>query len=118
MLAGGKPLPDVIPSFKTPNCEREIADHPSLKPQHFLRIVVRSLLPLGQGVILDPFMGSGSTIAAALAVGYEGIGIEMDKTFYSLAQKSVLPLSLLYPRLTGDSLDYADANGSVEEFHE
>ena len=118
MLAGGKPLPDVIPSFKTPDCEREIADHPSLKPQHFLRIVVRSLLPLGQGVILDPFMGSGSTIAAALAVGYEGIGIEMDKTFYSLAQKSVLPLSLLYPRLTGDSLDYADANGSAEEFHE
>lgn len=118
MLAGGKPLPDVIPSFKTPTRERDIADHPSLKPQHFLRIVVRSLLPLGKGVILDPFMGSGSTVAAALAVGYEGIGIEKDKTFYSLAEKSILPLSLLYPRMTGDALEYAEANGSAEEFHE
>ena len=118
MLAGGKPLPDVIPSFKTPTCEREIADHPSLKPQHFLRIVVRSLLPLGKGVILDPFMGSGSTVAAALAVGYEGIGIEKDQTFFSLAERSILPLSLLYPRMTGDALDYAEANGAVEEFHE
>ena len=118
MLAGGKPLPDIIPSFKTPTREREIADHPSLKPQHFLRIVVRSLLPLGDGVILDPFMGSGSTVAAALAVGYEAMGIEMDQKFYSLAEKSVAPLSALYPRMTGDSLSYVEANGSAEEFQE
>ena len=32
-----------------------------------MRIVVRALLPLGEGAVLDPFMGSGSTIAAALA---------------------------------------------------
>lgn len=118
MLASSKPLPDVIPSFKTPIREREIADHPSLKPQHFLRIVVRSLLPLGDGVILDPFMGSGSTVAAALAVGYEGVGIEMDDKFYSLAEISVPRLAALYPRMTGDALDYAEANGSAEEFHE
>lgn len=118
MLAEGKPLPDVIPSFKTPTREREIADHPSLKPQHFLRIVVRSLLPMGRGVVLDPFMGSGSTVAAALAVGYRGIGIEMDEAFYSLAEKAVLSLSELYPRLTGETLDYAGANGSSKEIHE
>jgi site-specific DNA-methyltransferase (adenine-specific) len=118
MLAGGKPLPDVIPSFKTPSREKEIADHPSLKPQHFLRIIVRSLLPLGKGVILDPFMGSGSTVAAAIAVGYEGVGIELDRTYYALAEKAVLPLSLLYPGMAGDCLEYAEANGSVEEFHE
>lgn len=55
MLEGGKPLPDVIPSFKTPAFEREIADHPSLKPQHLLRIFVRALLPLvkwGQTVFI------------------------------------------------------------------
>lgn len=118
MLAGGKPLPDVIPSFKTPSREREIADHPSLKPQHFLRIVVRSLLPMGRGVVIDPFMGSGSTVAATLAVGYEGIGIEMDDTFYSLAEKAVVPLSELYPKMTGETLEYVEVNGSAKEYHE
>lgn len=118
MLAGGKPLPDVIPSFKTPAREREIADHPSLKPQHFLRIVVRSLLPMGAGVILDPFMGSGSTVAAALAVGYQGVGMEMDHQFHSLAGKSVPLLAALYPQMMGDTLDFPDANGAAKEFHE
>src|SRR5260370_4450829 len=50
--------------------EEAISSHPCLKPQHFMRIIVRALLPLGEGTILDPFMGSGSTIAAAKAVGY------------------------------------------------
>jgi len=35
-------------------------NHSCLKPQHFMRIIVRALLPLGTGAILDPFMGSGS----------------------------------------------------------
>lgn len=118
MLAGSKPLPDVIPSFKTPAREREIADHPSLKPQHFLRIVVRSLLPMGRGVVLDPFMGSGSTVAATLAVGYEGIGIEKDELFYDLAEKSVAPLSHLYPKMRGDTLEHAEVNGTTGEHHE
>ncbi len=67
--AEGMPLDDVIPSGRTAAREKEIADHPSLKPQAFLRRVVYSSLPLGNGVVLDPFMGSGSTIAAAEAVG-------------------------------------------------
>jgi DNA modification methylase len=118
MLSGGKPLPDVIPSFKTPPRERKLADHPSLKPQHFLRIVVRSLLPMGHGVVLDPFMGSGSTVAATLAVGYQGIGIEMDEEFYALAERAVAPLSDLYPRMNGETLEYAEANGSGKELQE
>ena len=118
MLTGGKPLPDVIPSFKTPTREREIADHPSLKPQHFLRIVVRSLLPMGRGVVLDPFMGSGSTVAAALAVGYESIGIEMDQDFFTVAEKSIIPLSELYPKMTGDILEPVEMNGSANEYQE
>jgi len=44
-------------------------------------------LPLGYGIILDPFMGSGSTIAAAEAVGYMSIGIEKDRRYYSVAKK-------------------------------
>ena len=118
MLEGGKPLPDAIPSFKTPQREREIADHPSLKPQHFMRILVRSLLPLGQGVVLDPFMGSGSTIAAALAIGYEAIGIEIDSTYFALAERAIDPLSALYPGMNGSTIDCFETTGTSVEYKE
>ncbi|MFA5775887.1 MAG: DNA methyltransferase, partial [Ilumatobacteraceae bacterium] len=64
-----QPFGDVILSAPTRSAEREIARHPSLKPQDFLRKLVRAVLPLGHGVVLDPFAGSGSTLAAAEAVG-------------------------------------------------
>jgi site-specific DNA-methyltransferase (adenine-specific) len=51
--------------------------------------VVRGVLPLGQGVILDPFAGAGSTLAAAEAVGYESVGVEKDAYFFDLARKAV-----------------------------
>ncbi len=105
MLPGGKPLPDVIQSFKTPENERAVADHPSLKPQHLLRILVRSLLPMGTGVVLDPFMGSGSTLAAAQAVGYASIGIELDADYFKLAQAAVPRFAALYPTVKGEFLD-------------
>ena len=104
MLEGGKPFPDILQSGKTPKREKLIADHPSLKPQQLLRIFVRMLLPLGEGRILDPFMGSGSTLAACQAVGVEGVGIELDPTYFDLAQKVIPQLSALYPEITGASL--------------
>jgi site-specific DNA-methyltransferase (adenine-specific) len=87
--ADDKPFPDVIPSERTPKRERDIANHPSLKPQSFLRRVVHASLPLGEGVIVDPFMGSGSTIAAIEAVGLAGIGIERFRDYYEVAQKAI-----------------------------
>ncbi|MEY2878911.1 MAG: hypothetical protein RLZZ15_1291 [Verrucomicrobiota bacterium] len=109
MLAGGRPLPDVIPSFKTPERERELADHPSLKPQHLLRILLRSLLPLGTGRILDPFMGSGSTLAACTALGIESIGFEIDETYFALAKRAIPQLAALYPEFDGSTLETPDA---------
>lgn len=105
MLERGKPLPDVIFSAKTPECERRIANHPSLKPQKLLRLFVRSLLPLGEGVVLDPFMGSGSTLAAAEAIGYRSIGIEVNKEFYDIAVKAIPQLASLYPLDKGKSVE-------------
>ena len=84
-----RPFGDVIPSSPTHKSERALAPHPSLKPQDFLRTVVRGVLPLGQGVILDPFAGAGSTLAAAEAVGYESVGVEKDAYFFDLARKAV-----------------------------
>ncbi|WP_416192858.1 DNA methyltransferase [Nitrobacter sp. TKz-YC01] len=87
--ADGNPFSDVIPSERTSKREKDIAPHPSLKPQSLLRQVVRAVLPLGIGVIADPFMGSGSTVAAAEVVGYQCIGIERHANYYSLAKKAV-----------------------------
>lgn len=52
-----------------------------LKPQDFMRQIVRAALPLGKGIILDPFMGSGSTIAAAAYLGLASIGLEVKGVF-------------------------------------
>jgi hypothetical protein len=63
-----EPFTDVIRSAPTRAEERAIAPHPSLKPQAFMRHIVRAALPFGIGIVFDPFMGAGSTIGAALAV--------------------------------------------------
>lgn len=81
----GAPFSDVIPSERTPKRERAISDHPSLKPQSFLRQIVHAALPLGEGVIVDPFMGSGSTVAAAEAVGVRCVGVERHADYYEAA---------------------------------
>lgn len=88
-----RPFGDVISSSPTHKSERALAPHPSLKPQEFLRSVVRGVLPLGEGVILDPFAGSGSTLAAAEAVGYSSVGIEKDHHYFDMARKAVSRLA-------------------------
>ena len=65
-----QPFGDVITSAPTRKQERSLAPHPSLKPQAFMRKIVRAALPLGEGTILDSFAGAGSTLAAAEAVEY------------------------------------------------
>jgi site-specific DNA-methyltransferase (adenine-specific) len=91
----GRPFEDVIESERTPRRERDIADHPSLKPQSFMRQIVYAALPLGRGVVLDPFMGSGSTIAAAEAVGYPSIGIERYADYFSMSREAIPKLAEL-----------------------
>jgi site-specific DNA-methyltransferase (adenine-specific) len=89
-----KPFGDVIPSSPTHKSERSLAPHPSLKPQGFLRVLLRSVLPLGEGVVLDPFAGSGSTLAAAEAVGYQSIGVEKDPHYFDMARKAIPKLTM------------------------
>lgn len=95
-LSEERPFGDVIKSSPTPKNEKEIAPHPSLKPQAFLRAVVRGSLPLGEGIVCDPFAGSGSTLAAANAIGYESVGVEMDASFVKLAKQAIPKLSELF----------------------
>jgi site-specific DNA-methyltransferase (adenine-specific) len=94
-ISEAQPFGDVIRSAPTRPNERTIANHPSLKPQAFLRQVVRAILPLGEGTVLDPFAGSGSTLAAAEAVGYNSIGVELDSTYLRIASEAIPALSRL-----------------------
>ncbi|MBI4529024.1 MAG: site-specific DNA-methyltransferase [Deltaproteobacteria bacterium] len=77
-----------IPSARP--VERLLARHPSLKPQALMRFLVRASLPLAKGVVLDPFMGAGSTIAAAVHLGLKSVGVELDPKYFSMA-KSAIP---------------------------
>jgi site-specific DNA-methyltransferase (adenine-specific) len=92
-ISQDRPFGDVIRSSPATQRERRIANHPSLKPQSFLRQVVYAALPLGEGVVLDPFAGSGSTLAAGNAVGYPTIGVEKDPVYAEMAARAIEPLS-------------------------
>ncbi len=94
-ISAERPFGDVIESSPTRATERKLANHPSLKPQAFLRKVVRGVLPLGEGIVLDPFAGSASTLAAAEAVGYRSIGVERDSAYFELARKALPRLASL-----------------------
>ena len=60
-----------------------------------MRQLVRAALPLGSGVILDPFMGGGSTIAAAVHTGYRSIGLESDRQYFRVAERAIPELARL-----------------------
>jgi hypothetical protein len=90
-----EPFRDVILCSPTRSPEKDIAPHPSLKPQRFLRRVVRAALPLGIGIVYDPFAGSGSTLAAAEATGYHAIGTDSDRQYFAMAKQAFTRLSSL-----------------------
>jgi DNA modification methylase len=94
-ISAAEPFKDMIYSSPARGRERQIAPHPSLKPQAFLRQIVRASLPLGQGTVLDPFMGSGSTVAAAEACGLESIGLEIQREYFEIAENAIPQLAAL-----------------------
>lgn len=96
-ISADKPFGDVIESHPTRAAEKKLANHPSLKPQSFMRQIVRAALPLGEGVVLDPFAGSGSTLAAAEANGYDSIGVERDPEYVKLAIQAIPLLAAYMP---------------------
>ena len=101
-ISEDSPFTDLITSGRTPSEERELAGHPSLKPQEILRELVCAVLPLGKGVILDPFMGSGSTVAAAEALRLSCIGVEKNAEYFELSKTAIPKLSAV--RVAKDQL--------------
>jgi DNA modification methylase len=62
--------------------------HPTVKPTDLMRYLCRLVTPPG-GVVLDPFMGSGSTGKAAMLEGFEFIGIEREAAYHAIAERRI-----------------------------
>jgi DNA modification methylase len=62
--------------------------HPTVKPTDLMRYLCRLVTPAG-GVVLDPFMGSGSTGKAAVLEGFRFIGIELDPQYVEIAERRI-----------------------------
>jgi site-specific DNA-methyltransferase (adenine-specific) len=60
-------------------------NHPTVKPINLLTYLVRLITP-PNGIVLDPYMGSGSTGIAVLLEGFEFIGMEMDEDYFNIAE--------------------------------
>lgn len=62
--------------------------HPTVKPTDLMAYLCRLATPAG-GVVLDPFMGSGSTGKAAVKSGFRFIGIEKDDAFFKVSEARI-----------------------------
>lgn len=72
-------------------CERKGTaknTHPTVKPVDLMAYLCR-LVTGTQGLVLDPFMGSGSTGRAAIEEGFRFAGMEMDKDYFEIAEKRI-----------------------------
>jgi site-specific DNA-methyltransferase (adenine-specific) len=74
-ISADRPFGDVIKSHPTPAHEKKIAPHPSLKPQNFMRQLVRQCFLWERGLFSIHLWG-GSTLAAANHIGYESIELK------------------------------------------
>lgn len=84
----------VLPCMKPSKAERTFGleagarKHPSMKPVALMQWLSRLVCPPG-GLILDPFMGSGSTGMAAVYEGFRFIGIEKDEAYFDVARRRI-----------------------------
>ena len=63
-------------------------NHPTVKPVELMKYLIKLITPPG-GIVLDPFNGSGSTGCAAVELGYEYIGCELDPAYVDIAKTRI-----------------------------
>lgn len=72
--------------------------HPTVKPTDLMRYLCRLVTPPG-GVVLDPFMGSGSTLKAAELEGFSAIGIELSAEYIEIARRRIASDTPLFTQI-------------------
>jgi hypothetical protein len=96
MVLGGKDSPLRIKycakasrTDRNEGLEDTTNSHPTVKPTNLMRWLVRLVTP-PDGIVLDPFMGSGSTGKAVMIEGFDFIGMEMDEKYLEIAEKRII----------------------------
>lgn len=69
--------------------ERGENNHPTVKPLKLMEYLIKLVMPPKDGILLDPFAGSGTTIVAAKNLGYEAVGIELEQEYCEIANKRI-----------------------------
>jgi site-specific DNA-methyltransferase (adenine-specific) len=81
---------------KTSKRDRDDGNHhPTVKPTDLMRYLCRLVTPPG-GVVLDPFMGSGSTGKAAALEGFQFIGIEREADYIEIARARIKAVQCIF----------------------
>jgi DNA modification methylase len=75
-------------SFVDKGVQPQQNNHPTVKPTELMTYLVRLVTPKG-GIVLDPFMGSGSTGKACIREGFQFVGIEREKEYMEIAQQRI-----------------------------
>lgn len=70
-------------------------NHPTEKPVELMRYLIRSITPHG-ATVLDPFLGSGTTLMAAVSEEYPAIGIEKDAEYVEIARRRIANVAPLF----------------------
>lgn len=97
-----------LPGFYTGNAPQK-REHQTQKPLDVMRQLVK-ICPEG-GVVLDPFMGSGTTGVAAVAEGRRFVGVEMVAEYQQISQRRIREaLGQAVPRGAQDALDLTEAS--------
>ncbi|MEW5896983.1 MAG: site-specific DNA-methyltransferase [Nanoarchaeota archaeon] len=86
----GKQTRNVWSIALTPRKEKWAGEHPTQKPEELLRRVILACTKPGE-TVLDPFVGSGTTSAVALAMGRNSVGIEKEGKYLSIIEKRLKP---------------------------
>ena len=63
-------------------------NHPTLKPVNLMSYLCKLITP-PNGIVLDPFMGSGSTGIAALLNDFRFVGMELDNDYFKIAEARI-----------------------------
>lgn len=88
----GKVLHDFYETSVTPKNEKKFGKHPTQKPVELMNYFVRTLTNPGD-MVLDPFMGSGSTGVSARVLGRKFTGIELNEEYFDISVKRIGELS-------------------------
>lgn len=94
LVTWGRPHRPMHDHFQAP-CGFDDSGHPCPKPVEWAKWLVRRACPYG-GVVVDPFMGSGTTLRAAKDLSRRAVGIEIEERYCDIAAKrlaqDLLPL--------------------------